>query len=75
LEPKDKGSRILQNNCSKFTTQDRYPCLWNQKIKAAGYSKTTAVNSLHRIDILAFGTKRILKATQSLPICRKLLVF
>ena len=42
------------------------------KIKAAGYSKTTAVNALHRIDILAFGTKRILKATQSLPTCRKL---
>jgi hypothetical protein len=33
------------------------------KRKAAGYTKTTAVNSIHRIDILAFGTKRILKAT------------
>jgi hypothetical protein len=33
------------------------------KMKAAGYSKTTAINSIHRIDILAFGTKRILKAT------------
>ena len=42
------------------------------KMKAAGYSETTAVNSIHSIDILGFGTKGILKATQSVSISRKL---
>jgi hypothetical protein len=32
-------------------------------MKAAGYSEPTAVNSIHSIDTLAFGTKGILKAT------------
>jgi hypothetical protein len=41
-------------------------------MKAAGYSETTAVNSMRSIDILAFGTKEILKATSSLSILRKL---
>lgn len=33
------------------------------KMKAAGYSETTAVNSIHSLDILAFVSKGILKAT------------
>jgi hypothetical protein len=32
-------------------------------MKAAGYSETIAVNSIHSIDILAFRTKGILTAT------------
>jgi hypothetical protein len=33
------------------------------KMKAAYYPETTAVSSIHSIDILAFGTKEIIQAT------------